>query len=214
LRRIATIKVMLRPLVLFVCLIISAAAGFIYFDQNQQHRSAVEANYQQPFIAKEASYTVNGDSLTVPTKKYLKDYLPNWRRLSFSARGGRQYRKALNILQGQPLGRVVVFALGTNDWALRGGDDYGDMIDGLIAYLGPDRCLVMATIYDHGSVDDFNRVLYQRAAYYGPRRIVVVPWAEAVDSGQVRTVDGIHLWSRSGNRLRARMIAAGVERCG
>lgn len=163
-------------------------------------------------INRPVSYTIQGDSLEVASLNYFVETRPNWRLASFSAKGGRRVSEAWQKLQSQQLGQVVVFALGTNDWS-ESPDKFDRYLTKVIDYIGPERCLVMATIYDRRPIPDLNQIIAQRAAELGPARMQLVYWDRAVQLGQVRLADGVHPGTRQGNRFRTRMIIEAIERC-
>lgn len=147
------------------------------------------------------SVTYQGDSLTVGSQPYLgAQDLP---QTSFSAATGRHVDRGLEILPHQGLGRVVVFALGTNDY----GEAPATLDRQLreVRRIVGNRCLVTETIYVRHPVDGLNRVLRRRSDQ-------VVEWAHAVSSGRVHLVDGVHP-GEAGYRLRARLTLAAERRC-
>lgn len=158
------------------------------------------------------TYTVQGDSLTVPLLDYLAEERPDWRLVDFRARSGREVRQGWSSLRHQRLGRIVIFALGTNDRS-RSATNYRRAIDRLLDHLGQDRCLVMATVYDRGAVERLNGVLRSAAADYGPRRMQLADWSREVELGRVRLADQIHAGTGPGNRWRSRLLLEAAERC-
>lgn len=158
------------------------------------------------------TYTVQGDSLQAPTREYFLEDSPDWELVSFSAKGGRKSPEALRLLRRQQLGEVVIFNLGTNDW-LRSVDDYKRVFYKVVELIGEDRCLVSATVYDHGPVGEINQFLRERAQQLGPERMQLVGWSEAVESGQVRLADGVHPSLSQGHRFRTRLIMEAADRC-
>ena len=74
-----------------------------------------------------------------------------------------------------------------------------------------DSCVVIPTVWGDGAARaSINNPIYQLAAQYGPKRIQVMPWAEAVGSGQVALSDGTHPKSWS---LRSQMMANSIQKC-
>lgn len=164
------------------------------------------------YLDKPVSYTVQGDSLQVVSMKYFLKARPNWRLASFSAKGGRRAPKALHLLRSQRLGQVVIISVGTNDW-FRPISEYNQALNQIIGLVGPNRCLVMATIYDHGPIEAINQVLRTKAHQLGPGRMQLVHWAEAVGAGKVRLADGVHPGTMRDHRLRTQLLVEAAERC-
>lgn len=158
------------------------------------------------------TYTVQGDSLQVHSEPYLRQTRPDWQLVSFSAKGGRRAPQELNILRRQKLGRVVMVSAGTNDW-LKSVKQFEAALDKIIRLVGPGRCLVMATVYDHGAVEPINRILKDHAAKAGAGRMQLADWAEQVEAGAVRLADQVHPGTRRDHRRRAEMLIEAAERC-
>jgi len=158
------------------------------------------------------SYTVNGDSLQVVSKDYFLQTRPNWRPVSFSAKGGRRAPKALAILRSQQLGQVVFVSVGTNDW-FRPIGEFDQALGKIVNLVGPNRCLVMATIYDHGSIEAINKHLRLLAKELGPARMQLVDWANVVESGKIRLADNVHPGTRRDHRYRTQLLVKAAENC-
>jgi hypothetical protein len=158
--------------------------------------------------------TVQGDSLTVGSWwRMPADLGPSFELLSVSAHIGRPAVKGLKLLHEQPLGRVVVFALGTNDWWASPAA-YRDHITKVLQLIGPSRCLVVPTIWRGGRANSaLNRILHSMARSYGPHRMQLAPWAEAVATGRVLLHDGTHPATQAGWQLREQIVDAAVRAC-
>lgn len=158
--------------------------------------------------------TVQGDSLTAGSWWLIPAHLgSDYEFDSFSAHWGRPSVTGLSLLRHQRLGRVVVFALGTNDhwWP---PSVYRQHLTSVLQMIGPSRCLVVATIWRQGPDRARNAVLYSMARRYGPARIQLAPWAEAVASGRAPlSHDGTHPDTRAGWDARAAIIAAAIRAC-
>lgn len=158
--------------------------------------------------------TVQGDSLTVGSWWRIPAYLgPEYQFVSYSAHWGRPSVKGLSLLREQRLGRVVVFALGTNDWWSTPGA-YRHHLMSVLQMIGPRRCLVVPTIWREGPSRALNAVLYALARRYGPARMQLARWEEAVASGRVHlSPDGTHPGTQTAWDDRAAIVAAGIRAC-
>ena len=161
------------------------------------------------------SVTVQGDSLTAGSWWRIPAHLgPNYDFVSVSAHWGRPSVTALSLLDRQRLGRIVVFALGTNDhwWP---PSVYREHLMSVLHTIGSNRCLVVATIWRGGRPDRArNAVLYSLARRYAPARMQLARWAEAIVSGRVRlSPDGTHPDTQAGWDARAAIIASAIRAC-
>jgi hypothetical protein len=158
--------------------------------------------------------TVQGDSLTVGSWWRVPGYLGrHYRFVSYSAHWGRPSVQGLSLLRRQRLGRVVVFALGTNDvwWPPA---VYRRHLTSVLQMIGPSRCLVVPTIWRQGADRARNAVLYAMARRYGPARMQLARWAEAVASGRVKlSPDGTHPGTQAAWASRAAIVASAVRAC-
>jgi hypothetical protein len=160
------------------------------------------------------SVTVQGDSLTVGSWWRIPAYLgPNYAFVSYSAHWGRPSGKALSLLRRQRLGRVVVFALGTNDWWST-PSRYRRHLTSVLQMIGPSRCLVVPTVWRDGPNRALNAVLYSMARRYGSARMRLARWSEAVGSGRVRlSADGTHPSTEAAWNSRAAIVASAIRAC-
>jgi hypothetical protein len=167
-----------------------------------------------PTGAPRITLTVQGDSLSVGSAATMPaDLGPSYQFVSVSSQIGRSSVKGLGLLSRQPLGQIVVFALGTNDW-WSSPSAYRARLTSVLRLIGPDRCLVVPTVWKGGrALGALNRVLHSLARRYGPRRMQLAPWAEAVAAGRVRLPDGTHPASQAGWQLRAEIVDAAVRAC-
>ena len=158
--------------------------------------------------------TVQGDSLTVGSWwRIPADLGPAYKFVSYSAHWGRPSVTGLSLLRRQRLGRVVVFALGTNDswWP---PIVYREHLASVLQMIGPSRCLVVPTIWRQGADHARNAVLYSLARHYGPARMQLARWAEAVASGRVRlSPDGTHPGTTAAWDSRAAIVASAIRAC-
>lgn len=158
------------------------------------------------------SYSLQGDSLSVMAKPYLKRALARFKQRSFSAQIGRHYWDGEQLLKKQRLGRVVIFALGSNSWQ-SSPSAFRKAIRRIVDYIGPRRCLIMATIYDQRPIGSFNKIIYQEARRAGAGRFQVAPWAEIVSADKVKLTDGLHPQNKSGARAFARLLSRAAKSC-
>ena len=158
--------------------------------------------------------TLQGDSLTLGSWWRIPAYLGDrFELLSVSARIGRPAVKGLAILGRQRLGQIVVFALGTNDW-WDTASAYRQDLMAVLRLIGPNRCLVVPTIRSSRRFKaPVNRILGSLAARYGPARMQLAAWAQAVAAGRVRLPDGTHPDTQAGWQLRAKIVAEAVRAC-
>lgn len=158
--------------------------------------------------------TVQGDSLTVGSWWRIPAHLgPNYYFVSYSAHWGRPSGKGLSLLRKQRLGRVVVFALGTNDWWST-PSRYRQHLTSVLQMIGPSRCLVVPTIWREGPSRALNAVLHSLARRYGPARMRLASWSEAVASRRVRlSPDGTHPDTEAAWNSRAAIVASAIRAC-
>ena len=116
----------------------------------------------------------------------------------------------LERLRGR-LGRVVVVSLGTND-ADGSEPAFGRLVGRALEIVGPNRCLVWATIVRDGvERTGFDEVL-RRAARRPTVRLV--EWARMVDEDpSLLAADAVH-GTPAGYAHRARETADAVRACG
>ena len=156
--------------------------------------------------------TLVGDSLNVGVEPYLSAAMSGW-KLVANDRVGRTTPEGIAELEaGRPvLSSHVVISLGTNDPpgavpAFRA--DVARLLD----LIGPNRCVIWATIWRDGAPSDaFNAVL--REASDLNRRVRLVEWAEMVRAHPDWLAgDGLH-GNELGYRERARAIAEAAKGC-
>lgn len=152
-----------------------------------------------------------GDSLNVGIEPYLADELRRW-KITSDDEVGRSTDGGIEALEraGAGLAPVVVVSLGTNDPQ----DDVAGFrrnIRRVLERVGPNRCVVWATIWRGGSNEAFNEALADAAA--DDDRLVLVDWAAIVgDDPALLAGDGVH-GTPEGYERRAREVAAAVRRC-
>jgi len=156
--------------------------------------------------------TLVGDSLNLGVEPYLPHALPNWRIVA-NDRVGRTTAEGIAELEaGRPrLSSYVVISLGTNDPPTAVSAFRADVAR-VVQLVGPDRCLIWATIWRDGRPNvAFNDVL--RAAAEEHPRLRLVAWAELVRlHPEWLAPDGLH-GNPTGYRQRAAAIAEAAGSC-
>jgi len=156
--------------------------------------------------------TLVGDSLNVGVEPYLSKAMPGW-KLVANDRVGRSTPEGIAELEaGRPvLSSHVVVSLGTNDPPGAVAAFRADVAH-LLDLVGPNRCIIWATIWRDGAPNDaFNAVL--REAAHVNHRVQLVEWAEMVQAHpDWLSPDGLH-GNEKGYRERARAIAEAAKGC-
>jgi lysophospholipase L1-like esterase len=173
----------------------------------------VARNRDEPATAgSRGTVTLVGDSLNLGVERYLSAALPGW-KLVANDRVGRSTPEGIAELEAgrPPLSSYIVVSLGTNDppaavAAFR--DDVARLLD----LIGPNRCVIWATIWRQGAPNDaFNAVL--RDAADANHRVRLVEWAEMVQAHpDWLASDGVH-GNEEGYRQRAHAVAEAAKGC-
>lgn len=153
-----------------------------------------------------------GDSLNVGVEPYLPAALPGFDVVANDRVGRRTEEGIAEIEQGRVrLAPHVVVSLGTND-SPSAVAAFRAAVGRLLELIGPDRCLVWATIWRDGAPSEaLNQVLRDAAA--ANRRMRLVEWAAMVqDHPDWLAPDGLH-GSPAGYRERANATASAVRDC-
>jgi len=162
--------------------------------------------------AARGTVTLLGDSLNVGVERYLPDALPGWTVVA-NDRVGRSTPEGIAELEaGRPqLSSHVVVSLGTNDPPGAVAAFRAD-VSRMLELVGPNRCVVWATIWRDGAPNDaFNAVL--RDAAEANRRVRLVEWAEMARAHpELLADDGLH-GNEDGYRERARAVAEATTGC-
>jgi hypothetical protein len=160
------------------------------------------------------SVTVQGDSVSVLSRASLVRTLgdDDAKVVSYSAQVGRHTDAGLGLLHTQHLGRIVVFALGTNDYAAS-SSWYRARLTKMMHMVELSRCVVLTTVYACGPATGINHAISTVRRHYGPARVQVADWSRAVPLGRVHLPDGVYPTTASGARLRATLVAAAAPRC-
>jgi lysophospholipase L1-like esterase len=156
--------------------------------------------------------TLLGDSLNVGIEPYLGAALPHWKIVA-NDRVGRTTPEGIAELDARrlPLSSFVVVSLGTNDPPDAVSAFRADVAR-VLKRVGPDRCVIWATIWRDGAPGEaFNAVL-REAARRSPR-VRLVDWAGMVqEHPEWLAPDGLH-GNETGYQERARAIAEAVRGC-
>ena len=112
--------------------------------------------------------TLVGDSLNLGVEPYLADALPRWRIVANDRVGRSTPEGIAEIEAGRPhLSSYVVVSLGTND-PPAAVDAFRADVARVVRLVGPDRCLIWATIWRDGAPSDASTTSCGRP----PRRIL------------------------------------------
>jgi lysophospholipase L1-like esterase len=156
--------------------------------------------------------TLVGDSLNVGIEPYLEEALPGW-RVDTHDQVGRATREGVDELRARrnSLAPIVVVSLGTND-AEGSEDEFRALVDQAIDIVGPDRCLVWATIARDGEERQaFDNVL--RSASEAHPNLHLVDWASMVaDDSSLLAADRVH-GTPEGYARRAEETARAIRAC-
>jgi lysophospholipase L1-like esterase len=165
-----------------------------------------------PAPAAVGTATLVGDSLNLGVEPYLPDALPHWRIVA-NDRVGRSTAEGVAVLEaGRPqLSSYVVISLGTND-PPAAVDAFRADVARVVRIVGPDRCLIWATIWRDGAPNvAFNDVLREAAEAHP--RVRLVAWAELVQlHHEWLAADDLH-GNETGYRARAGAIAEAARSC-
>jgi hypothetical protein len=156
--------------------------------------------------------TLVGDSLNVGIEPSLDDELPGW-TIDAHDRVGRATDEGVEVLREQrrTLAPIVVVSLGTND--PDGSEErFAELVDEAIRLVGPERCLVWATIVrDATPRTGFNDVLEGARSAHATVRLV--EWSSLVeDDPGLLAADGVHA-TPDGYALRAAETARAIRSC-
>jgi lysophospholipase L1-like esterase len=166
----------------------------------------------QSSTADTGAVTLVGDSLNVGIEPYLGEELPGW-RVDAHDLVGRATLDGVDELRAlrRSLASVVVVSLGTND---ADGTEaaFRTLVDDAIAVVGPNRCLVWATVVRDGAErTGFDRVLRQAQATHSNVRLV--EWASLVsEDPSLLAGDRIH-GTPDGYARRAEETAREIRAC-
>lgn len=156
--------------------------------------------------------TLVGDSLNVGIEPYLAKELPGW-RMDAHDRVGLATPEGIEELRrlGGRLAPVVVVSLGTND--PDGSEaEFRRLVDDALAAVGPDRCLVWATIVRDGIGRAGFDLVLQKARSDNPN-VRLVEWALMVsEDPTLLAEDAVH-GTPEGYARRAAETARVIRAC-
>lgn len=194
----------MRSSFFFAALLIVVAIGALVVVRNPLSPGGATAS--------RGTVTLLGDSLNVGIEPYVPDALPGWKMVTNDQVGRITPQGIAELEAGRPvLSNYVVVSLGTNDPPSE-VDAFRRDVARVLALVGPNRCVVWATIWrDERPNQAFNDVL--RDAARVNRRVRLVEWAEMVEQHpELLAPDGLH-GNEDGYRERARKVAAAVKSC-
>jgi len=187
----------------FAALLVAVALGVLVLVRHSDGPAA---------SATRGTVTLVGDSLNVGVERYLPDALPGWTIVADDMVGRSTPQGIAELEAGRPkLSSHVVVSLGTND-PPAAVSAFRDDVARVLALVGPNRCVVWATIYRDGAPGNaFNAVL--RDAAEANQRVRLVEWAEmAQEHPEWLAGDGLH-GNETGYRERARAVADATRGC-
>ncbi len=172
----------------------------------------VERGHDDHAAARVGSVTLVGDSLNVGIEPYLGKSLSGW-HIDPHDRVGRPTTEGVEELRdlAPVLAPVVVVSLGTND-ADGSEPEFRKLVGQALEILGPDRCVVWATIVRDGAErTGFDRVLTDARSSHP--NLLLVEWAGLIaDDDSLLAPDRVH-GTPEGYERRAEAIARLVRAC-
>jgi lysophospholipase L1-like esterase len=193
----------MRTTFFFAALLLIAALAALLVER---HRSSPASA-----VATRGTATLVGDSLNVGLERYLPGALPHWKIVANDLVGRTTDEGIAELQAGRPaLSSYVVVSLGTNDPA--DVPAFRADVARILELIGPNRCVIWATIWRNGKPDDAaNDVLRQAAA--ANHRLRLVEWAAMVRAHPDWLAgDRLH-GNETGYRERARAVAAATTSC-
>ena len=194
----------MRSTFFFAALLLIAALAALVVERQR--------NAPSPGARSRGTATLVGDSLNVGVERYLPAVLPDWKIVA-NDRVGRTTAQGIDELEAgrSPLSQYVVVSLGTND-PPDAAERFRKDVARVLKLVGPNRCVIWATIWRDGKPNDaFNDVL--RTAAESNRRLRLVEWAAMVKAHpDWLAADYLH-GNETGYRERARSVAAATRTC-
>ena len=191
----------MRPTSFFAVLLVVLAGAALLVARNDR-----------PPRASHGTVTLFGDSLNKGVERYVLDALPGWKMVTNDQVGRLTSGGIVELEAGRPaLSRTVVVSLGTND-SPTGETAFRRDASRILALIGPNRCVLWATIWRNGAPNEaFNGILRELAR--ANRRVKLVEWADMVERHpEWLAADGLH-GNDEGYRQRALAIVAAVKTC-
>ena len=166
----------------------------------------------EPPAGATGALTLVGDSLNVGTEPHLREALPGWQIDAYD-QVGRTTSAGVEELRriGDNLAPVVVVSLGTND---PDGSEaaFRALVAKAIEVVGPERCLVWATIVRGGAGrPGFDRVLEEARSAHANVRLVDWTGMVAADDSLL-AADRVH-GTPDGYARRAQETARAIRSC-
>ena len=193
---------MRTSLILILLLAAAAIVAVVVVTADEEDAAAIDPG----------SLTLVGDSLNVGIDPYLRDQLPDW-EIDAHDRVGRTTAEGIEVLRARTgtLAPVVVVSLGTND--PDGTEaEFRALVAAAVDLVGPDRCLVWATIVRDGAErTELNEVLREVESAHSNVRLV--DWASSVaDDPALLAADLVH-GTPDGYALRATETVRTLRTC-
>ncbi len=189
---------------LTLTLLLLAAAGTVAFLVGRDDENAAATDT--------GALTMVGDSLNVGTDPYLREALPHW-DIDAHDRVGRSTEEGLDVLRElrSSLAPVVVVSLGTNDAEGTEGR-FRELVGEAVSLVGPNRCLVWATIVDDGAErTGFDDVL--RDATDANTNVRLVDWASLVAENEDLLAGDLVHGTPAGYARRAEATVDALRMC-
>ncbi len=190
---------------LTLTLLLLAAAGTVAF-------LAVGRDDENGAATDTGALTMVGDSLNVGTDPYLRETLPHW-DIDAHDRIGRSTEEGLDVLRERrsSLAPVVVVSLGTND--AEGTEvRFRELVGEAVALVGPNRCLVWATIVDDGAErTGFDDVL--RDVADANTNVRLVDWASLLAENEELLASDLVHGTPAGYARRAEATVDALRTC-
>ena len=180
----------------------AAAVAFLAVGRDDENDAATDTG----------ALTMVGDSLNVGTDPYLREALPGW-DVDAHDQVGRSTEEGLAVLREQrgALAPVVVVSLGTND-AEGAEGRFRELVDEAVAVVGPNRCLVWATIARGGAERTaFDDVLRDAADAHANVRLV--DWAALVAENEELLASDLVHGTPAGYARRAEATVDALRSC-
>lgn len=149
-----------------------------------------------------------GDSITANSKNAIKGKFSGIREKQINTENGREWSEGLKVLKNQKgkVGKVLVFALGTNSSGLKKSD-----IDEVFKNIKNETKVVFVTNYTKSNNYDSNNNLMQKTITEG-KNAIVVDWKNAVKGkeSEFLSKDGINP-NKKGQEKWAELLFDGIN---
>lgn len=196
----------MRTTFFFAALLLVAALAALLIERHRNAEPSADVT--------RGTATLVGDSLNVGVEDYLPAALPHWKIVA-NDRVGRSTAEGIAELEAgrPPLSQYVIVSLGTNDSPDAAGvGRFRADVARVLKLIGPNRCVVWATIWRDGRPNVASNDILAAAAESN-RRLRLVEWAAMVQANpDWLAADGLH-GNETGYRERARAVAAATRSC-